>query len=534
MKNIMFKTGALCAASILAAIAMVSCTEQNLDNMPDEGEIVTPADPAGNSNLTTVQLASFAGDSSRVTYAADTRAEEDAPGTLRLIASIANPSKSDGFFTPEDGGRYMSATSIHYDASDDRYYVTYHMQGNNYNTSLETETAGAIQSFTIAGDQVTLGKGFRAAEPSTLDFDFNHIYFDNTDRRIVAVGHNVKNGNPKNTNAIIGVFNPEAGSYSYTTVKTGEKEYDANGKSLGYKDAGDANCVVRTNDVPTTQPGHEGEAYGWKIYFVATRKGMAALHADDANLFKPYLNSDSMNYFIATPGSAKYVSPTGTGSYYGLLYLSDKHTGDVEYDTKSHARIAHLSVCTSTGSGLGYLQGWNNPEGGNYPLKLDPTADILDFYDQQELPELIMPVDGKNTLTIMGGSGSERYVALGANGMYYKSYDAGEGIKRFDGRPVNCIAVDNSVYRNATRGFLYVANGSKITILNNYTLKEVASYQAPSKDADGNDIASSANFIAVVRTDADSNYYDNTSVRYVAAAYGQEGVKIFKFTPPAQ
>ena len=523
MKKIQLKTRLLCAAFVLAAFAFASCTNDAPDTAPDQGDDLNPDEtPAETFTLTTVELASFAGNAGRVTYATDTRAGDDnAQNPLQLVASIANPSKNDdSYFTVEPGGRYMSATSIFYDVAHSKYYVTYHMQGNNYNTSLNTDTAGAIQSFSFddSNNTVTLDKGFRAQTPSKLDFDFNHIYFDNTDNRILTVGHCVNDGNRKNTNAIVGVFDP-AGTYTYATVKTDK----ATGELHDSDDAAEVNCIVRTNDAPT-QSG--GKTYGWNIYLVATRRGMAALHADQENLFKPYLNDNGDNYFIATPGSSKYIAATGTSSWYGLLYLSEEHTGDVAYDTKSQARIAKLSVNTSLDNGLGHIQGWETPF-----THLDPTADIRDFYSQFELPKEITPIDGKNTLCILGSS--EFYAALGANGMYYKNHDAGEGIKRFDSRPVNCVAVDSPLNYSghSEKGYLYVANGSKLTILERSTLKEVASYQAPSKDKDGNAIASSANFITVRKVDDNNEKY---SVRYVAVAFGQEGVKIFKFTPPAQ
>ena len=535
MKRSIFKSSLHFAAFMLAALALASCAEDKLEQEVSPTDIPEQTE----TSLTTVALASVAGDANRVTYAVTTRAEEGAednalkPGELRLIATIANPSKKQVFgFTPEatDDGRWLSATSVFYNPNDQTYYATYHIQGNNYNTELETDVAGAIQMFRVDDDgTVKLDDYFRAANPAKEDYDFNHIYFDRTDQRIIVVGHKqnpaatAKGGN---TRAIIGSFDPKAKTLKYAHVNTAEKSYDAKGKSLGYKDAGDVNCVVRANDVPL----FDGKTYGWNLYFVATRKGMALLSANEPTLFQPMLTADGTSYFVKTPGSAKYVAPTGSSSYYGLLYLDNDHKADtgeeLASDTSSPAKLAFVSLCTSNGLAAGDLQDWGHlqsPDRG-CSVTLDPQK-LDEWQDQVTLPSAIMPVDGKNTLTILGGGYNERYVALGSNGMYYKSLDAKEGVKKFGTRPVNCIAIDNAVSQNAVRGFLYVANGSKLTILNNQTLAEVASWQMPSTDKDGNEIASSANFVSVTKAD--------NGERTIAVAFGQEGVCIFKFLPPS-
>lgn len=505
------------------ALGMAACTDADLKN--EQGQ-----NPEGNpeevkSNLTTVNLATFGGDPSRVSYAG-TRAEgdEDAtPKTLELIATIANPytDKVYDYVNPEEGTRLMSATSIYHDEKNDKYYITYHVQGNNYNTDLTTSTGGALQAFYIGDNgEVNLEKGFRPEKPTEEDFDFNHIYFDNTSNRIIAVGHNMKNNNYKNTNAIIGVFDPAAGTYTYSTVKTDEKEYK-DGKSLGYKDAGDVNCVVRTNDAQS----FNGVYYGWDIYLVATRKGMAVLHADEANLFQPYLK-DGVNYFINTPGSSKYVAPSGSSSCYGLLYLADSHTGDVQAEMKSKANVLKFKVNTYPEVDL--LTGWGDWETAEMIV---PGQNILDYPYQVELPEEITPIDGKNTLVLLGGNidGMEYYAALGTTGLYCNNgIDGYNDVKKFDNRPVNCVAVDNKVNESgySNKGYLYVANGSKLSILDRKTLAEVVSYNMPSKDETGKPIESSANFIHVDKKE--------NGERIVTVAFGQAGVKIFKFTPPTK
>lgn len=531
------------------ALGIAACSDKDLavEEPTQQPEEQPTEQPSTNSNLTTVQLATFAGDPSRVTYEATTRADGDdtplQPGELRLVATIDNPSLSEGFnFTQEEGGRLMSATSIYFDESNNTYYVTYHMQGNNYNTDQDVMTAGAIQSFTISEDgTVNLGRGFRAPNPSYEDFDFNHLYFDITSKRILAVGHNVKDGKQKNTNAIIGKFDPLAGTFTYSTVKTGVKEYDENGKSLGYKDAGDVNCVMRPNDNFATPAG-------WNFYILATREGMAVVHADQDNLFNPILTKDGVNYFIPTPGSAKSIIQGTAGSYFGLLYLTEDNKPEA-YTTSSKANIAHFAINTSAGNSLGNLM---YPTSApfmspftDFEPKVDDPYFITAFTGQTEIPEEISPIDGKNTLyAIPRFSDEEYYAALGTNGLYFHfigntSYQPHEGVRKFGDRPVNNVFADKEVtgegidlngdgHRTGHDGFLYVANGSKLTVLHRHTMEELASWNLPEKDKNGNPLTGSANFIYVTSAPVGDN---GLSERTIAVAYGQAGVKIFKFMP---
>ncbi|MCH5215366.1 MAG: hypothetical protein J1F10_00380 [Muribaculaceae bacterium] len=536
MLKINFKKFAdLCLAlAVPAAVALSSCSDNDITSV--DGNTNSDVEK---SNLTTVKLATFNGDASRITYGNGTRAEGD---VLSLVATIANPSKAEGFnFSKETDGRYMSATSVYYNDADGKYYVTYHMQGNNYNTELTTETAGAIQEFSFNEEgELVLGKGFRAADPRAEDFDFNHIYFDQTSNRIIAAGHNVLKGNQKDTHAIVGVFNPTDSEFKYALVKTNEKVYadfanpdnkdgHKTNQLVDYADAGDVNCIVRTNDNPNP--------WGWPLYLVATRKGMAVLSADEETLFDPVLipetsGSDKyIRYFVNTPGSAKYIAPTGVSSYYGLLYLTYDHkaeTGkDIEATTSSPAKIAHISINTHTGLYNGDLKDWGHIQTWNSPFaQLDPQK-LDEFPEQEELPEDIQPVDGKNTLVLLG-SVSETYAALGKNGVYYKNGETPADVMKFGDRPVNCVAVDNKVTESghSQKGYLYVANGAKLTILKRDTMEEVVSYNMPYKGENDEINESSANFIHVKKAD--------NGERIVTVAYGQAGVKIFKFVPPTK
>lgn len=529
------------------AVIFASCSDTNVAEETGNPEGPTEEAVGGGSNLTTVQLATFAGNPSRVTYAG-TRAEGDeelAPGTLKLVANIDNPSQAEGFKfeieKDEDGnvvGRYMSATSVFYDKSTDTYYASYHMQGNNYNTTLENEIAGAIQSFKVAADgTVTLGNGFRAENPDKEDYDFNHLYFDNPEsrgdagsKRIIAVGHNIKDGNSKNTRAIIAEFDPKSGNLTYAPIATAEKIYE-DGISLGDEDAGDANCVTSVDTYP--------------YYFVTTRKGIAVLNSD----FSPVLNSDGTRYFVPTPGSAKFVfNNPEVGSGMDFLYLSEPHKS-TSYETSSNANIATFQVATGANNSFlslmypgkeGY---WSQKTGDFYDSK---ELDILSYENQKPLPKQISPTDGKNVVHAL--SYKEYYAALGTGGMYFhfhgtinrgKVYD---GVVKFGNRPVNCVyaernedsesvVVEGSQYPHGHDGFIYVANGARLTILNRGTLEVVANWNIPTKDDNGDyldDVAASANYITVTKAPKGEN---GLCERTITVAYGQKGVKVFKFMP---
>ena len=517
------------------ALYLASCSDEvTVTDGGNDGQT-----PAETSNLTTVKLATFNGDASRITYTNGTRADGDElkPGELKLVASIANPNKE--VFSGTTGSRLMSATSVYYDAKNDIYYTTYHVQGNNYNTTLNVPIGGAIESFKVDADGTVIpGKGYKAANTNKLDFDFNHIYFDNTDSRIIVVGHQwtpYENGNPdpnfENTRAIIGKFDPENGTLTEATIATEKKMLDSNGKSLGDEDAGDANCVIRPNDQPEYSTGYNG----YPIYIVTTRKGIAVLHADQENLFKPVLNKDNNSrYFIPTPGSSKYVYDIPrVGSMFGILYLSE-NTKNESYITSSAANIAKFQIAHADGY---WLMNPNAPETFYNSSELD----IVNYKSQIELPVAISPIDGKNSLCVL--EDYEYYAALGTTGMYYQFKGAittnkdYAGVKKFGNRPVNFVVTDTNENnegigegydRTSHDGFIYVANGAKLTILHRRTLEEVASYNIPAKDADGNDIASSANYITVRKMPKGEN---GLCERIITVAFGQEGVKIFKFMP---
>lgn len=530
-KNYLKNSAKLFAVIALpVALALTGCVEDKLQsdvNVPDD---VTPSIPSEEvTPLSRASLASFNSNQGRVVVEPQSRAA--LPGELKLFASIDNLSKEEGKingFVQEENGRFLSATCVYYDKANDTYYVTYHMQGNNYNTKQEDQTSGYIETFKLNPDGTpVVGKVFMAEKPGECDFDFNHLLFDNTGTdtyyrgndkidRLIAVGHKsepTKSGKTQ-TAAIIGKLDLTSSnpSIEYKTVYTGEKILDAEGKSLGKVDAQDVNSVIRV--------------YDW--YYLATRKGLAVLNAQPENLFDPIKDGVDYPYFIKTPGSAKFVYDNpGQYSHFSCLYLTEDTPEGFDYDTASGAKIANFFV-------HGYAGYIGQTSGDISDIEDVQNYNILSYADQLDVPAAVSPVDGKNVLFMP--EYSEYYACLGKGGLYVKN--AGwwtSGVKTFgdtesgSGRPVNGVYVDGAgddtggEYHN---GYVYVANGRCLTILDRATLEVVAEYSAPI------DEEASANFIHVYNTV--KNQDERRTERIIVVAYGQAGVKVFKFIPPTK
>lgn len=548
MKFKSFSTKIACGAFIFAAAMFASCSDSVVG-----GDITDGAtDAATATGITTVKLASFPSSQERVTLAPQTKTLTE-PGELKLFATIDNLSKEAGKisgFTKEEGGRFLSATCVYFDPSSETYYVTYHMQGNNYNTIQTNETAGYIETFKLNENGVpTVGKIYTAANPSAVSYDFNHLYFDDlsnfdnsgtyhgkdTGVRIIAVGHkseasSKEEGKP-NTKAIIGKLNLDTDepTIDEAVVYTGEKILDENGKSLGKVDAGDVNCVLRKYD----------------YYYLATRKGIAVLNAKDDNMFTPipnistenYLPIENSTYFVHTPGSAKHFAHyyPAYGSGFSFLYLTDNTPEDFDGETKISASLIDFSM----NAGDGTLCGMNTIDSKTTGPAIFNTDgfDITSWspdVNQFKVSDVVYPVDGKNVLANLNG---RLYACLGKGGLYIrKSVTTMDGpsvventIKFTDAkdvtgsRPVNGVFVED--VENFNDGFIYVANGACLTILDRETLEKVAEYSA-FEEGDA-----SANYIHVYKT---NNYTGKCPDRLITVAYGQAGVKVFKFVPPTR
>ena len=578
MKRIMLSTKIACGAFILAAATFASCSDSIVGGAEDATDGATDA----TTGLTTVKLATFAGDQSRVVYAGTRGTEGDETekseysdvlkqSSLELVATIVNPlpgvfseyvsedepAATDDAATTEDAApiRYLSATAVYYaepgaisaavediDATKGTYIVTYHMQGNNYNTTVNKDIAGAVQLFQLDGDEVKLNKLYYSGNRDEVDYDLNHIYFDKVDKRIVVVGHDWTKPNKwdgvsyENTHAIIGQLDLENKKLDYKKITTADKLRDDDGKSLGDEDAGDANCVIRINN--------------YNNYYVTTRKGLAVLHADEENLFEPQLGKDGEKYFVPTPGSAKFVYNNAEASaLMHILYLDKNKYDDSEevaedadltYEMSSKAHIAQLQVETNYGvdNGKSFLALINPDDWKNDRYESAGDLNIEEYKKQIELTEQVSPIDGKNAFCVINTE--EYYAPLGTNGLYYKfkdnSHNAHEGVVTFEGTsnnlPVNCVYAEECRGENGHHGFIYVACGARLYILYRETFEVVAYYNIPTRDADGKlttDVKASANYIHVEQLPMAEGA--ETRERVITVAYGQAGVKVFKFDP---
>lgn len=534
----------------MASLAFVfaACSDKDITiEEPTQPDEVVTDQTTPSSNLTTVKLASFNGSQDRVVIEPETRAEEKT-NPLTLLARIDNLSLDPQYnpsFVKED--RLLSASCVYYDQSTGKYYVTYHMQGNNYKTDQEVETSGYIETFTLDNNNLpVVGKVYTASDPSKLAFDFNHLLFDdlkptNTEQdegastydidddsgiRIITVGHTsepVKTGNGFNTKAMIAQLDLESSTpqIKYAPIMTGDKIYkegvinsDGSMASLGDEDAGDANCVIRK----------------FNNYCVATREGLALLKASKKELFAPVLDETGHNYFIKTPGSCKYLDHTRTSSWFRALYLNEDTPENFDGKTEIPARIINLSY------NLGIWQEWNTPSN---PITNVANFDFNSWRGLSEPINAVCPVDGKNVLSTHSYYTDATFACLGKGGLFITdgSYGWTNHIEKFSdaetgSRPVNGVFVEDYEDYNGhhyTDGFIYVANGACLTILERKTLEKVAEYSLHSKE---NKIDASCNFVHVVKT----NEYTNEHVpdRIITVACGQAGVRVFKFVPPTK
>ncbi|MCH5238915.1 MAG: hypothetical protein J1F38_01705 [Muribaculaceae bacterium] len=533
------------------SLSMAACTNDVL-SPEDESQNVPDQEATSSATvLKTVKLSSFDASPSRIVLEPQTKTYP-IPGSISLFATIQNLSKEtgkiNGFAKEESAdGRYLSATCVYFDKNTGTYYVTYHMQGNNYNTELEDQTSGFIETFTLDENGVpTVGKVYQAKDPSQLDFDFNHLFFDdlsNTDNngnykgsdtgtRVIAVGHTSSPTSTGKTDykSMIAKLDLNSEEITFAPVLTGEKILDENGKSLGNEDAGDVNCVIRK----------------YNYYYLATRKGIAVLNATLDNLFTPIPNYsqdpsyhavENSTYFVRTPGSAKHLANyyPAYGSGFSFLYITQEHPKTYDGNYSLPASIINFSM----NAGDGTLCGMNTSGGGAsiYDTKDFDLTSWSTGVNQFAIPNNISPIDGKNVLANLNG---RLYACLGKGGLYVrKNVNTLEGDKlveetikfsdKKDGtgsRPVNGVFVED--VENYNDGFIYVANGGCLTILDRETLEQVAEISV-FKAGEVED--ASANYVHVYKT---NNYTGKCPDRLVTVACGQQGVRVFKFVPPSR
>ncbi|MDE6547669.1 MAG: hypothetical protein K2L22_01600 [Muribaculaceae bacterium] len=354
---------------------------------------------------------------------------------------------------PVDNGDHdhgiISATCIQF-GEDGTAYASYHLRGNgkdankNPNYIYEYAQKGCIEVIKDNGEAgMELGSYMIAP-----DWDFNHLIVDGN--RIITVG------NAKKMSAFIGTlpvdFAVSVGTdredFEVRELTTNEPIYgpskdDPNKEiKIGFKNAGDGNCVVRQGN----------------YYYVATYEGYGPLNLD----FSRVNDANGNKIFTKTNGSAKHIAISKNGNMAVLAHDT--------YDKTSST----ASVMTFKASDFSF-------------------ADQLKKYDAVGTIE---PVDGKNVIAM---DGDEIYVCLSKGGLVRLS--DGKKFQRGTNKqvPVNGMAFDDK--------YIYVANGSFVSVLDKESMNEICYYHASSKK--------SANYIAL-----------RNGKIYVA--FGEDGIQVFQ------
>lgn len=239
-----------------------------------------------------------ASDASRIHNFNDgTRADEDvaAPSKELVLVSQIDAINYDGNVAGD-----ISATGLSFD-SNGSLYVSYHLK--------DAGSKGLIEYIKYDNNQYVLG-GYMEAD----SLDFNHLMLDG-DNVVVVGNHTFKKDEAAQSfaggkGAIIGklakTFYTESGSQEKLLIKqitTDDVLYSNNASGdairVGYKGAGDANCVI---------------AYG-DNYYVTTTSGNGVLTKD----FKKVHGT-----FVKTSGHSKHID--NLGSIAAVLSLNADNT----------------------------------------------------------------------------------------------------------------------------------------------------------------------------------------------------------------
>lgn len=340
----------------------------------------------------------------------------------------------------------ISATCINFGA-DGTAYASYHLRGNGTgdhnqpNYVDEYAQKGCIEVIKNGAAGMELGSYMIAP-----DWDFNHLIVDGN--RIVTVGNAKKKGAfigalPVDFEASSGTDRDDFVVKELTTDEAiyGESEKTGETIKIGYKNAGDGNCVVRQGN----------------YYYVATYEGYGPLNVD----FSRVKNQAGDVVFKNTNGSAKHISINGGNMAVIALDSYDK--------TSSTASVYKFGASDYT------------------------FADVLRSYDNVGT---VSPVDGKNVVAV---DGDEIYACLSKGGLVRVS--DGKKWQRGENKsvPVNGMAFDDK--------YIYVANGSFVSVLDKATMEEVCYYHASS--------LKSANYIAL-----------RNGKIYVA--FGEDGIQVYQ------
>ena len=399
---------------------------------------------------------------------------EPDPNAPRLdqVADIESPTHDHDKDKTDDHRRHLSATSLTFDGNG-YIYASYHMRGGNWggDTYDKDDIEGCIERWSFDGNEIEIGNWMW-----TNDFDFNHIILDGN--QIVTVGHKGGEGNNgvmTDFGGIIGKLPTDfynnnwdatdelsRDDFQYKYLTTEVPVYGPSsdeGKEdiiIDYKNAGDGNCVVKVGSQ----------------YYVATSAGYGVLNENFKRVkVLPAESKDSVVLFTSTAGSAKYlVENNGTVN---VLYLNEKVNGNSTAETSFGATLATMSS-TSFPTGA----------------------------QTETMKANVTPVDGKNVIAVNNGV---VYACLSKGGLQVGNEEVITFSNEDGLRSVNGVAVDDK--------YIYVANGSYITVLDKITKEKVVERKGESKNV-------SANFVEVNVINGE---------RYVFVAFGQDGIKVYRF-----
>lgn len=319
--------------------------------------------------------------------------QEDPDIILIPVADIANPSEEDAL--KHDHGD-ISATCISFNGNGVAF-ASFHRRGtenSDYNQGYDDNKGhkGCIEKIVYESGKFAL-KSFMIAP----EWDFNHIYADGD--RVITVGNHVKKGAfiaalPVNFEASTGVSK----EFGYKELTTDEAIYGpskndpAKDIKIGYKNAGDGNCVVRVGD----------------LYYVTTFSGYRALDKD----FKKAGN------FIPTTGSSKHIALNADRSNMAIISLDEYSKGL----TESTATIKEFSAT---------------------------DKDFATAKKTYAAGAYVAPIDGKNTIAY---SGNNIFACLGKGGLVKD----GQPFYQRNNAPVNGVAIVGDYIFVANGSFLDV------------------------------------------------------------------------------
>lgn len=337
----------------------------------------------------------------------------------------------------------ISATCINF-GPDGTAYASYHLRGNGKDADKNPNYPGVKQKGCIEVYKDNGEGGITLGSYMIApDYDFNHLIVDGD--KIITVG------NCKKKDAFIGSLPVSFASsegvqedFKVKQLTTNEPLYDTSDKT------GNQIKVGFTSAGDGNCVVRQGD-----YYYVATYAGYGPLNLD----FSRVNDADGNKIFTKTTGSCKHIAING-----GKAAVLSLDTYDM---TSSTASV-------------------NMFDANDYKF-----ATVLRSYDKVGT---VAPVDGKNVVAV---DGDNVYACLSQGGLV--RLNDGAKFSRGTKVPVNGMAFDDK--------YVYVANGSFVSVLDKTDLHEVCYYHAANEK--------SANYIAL----------KNGKI-YVA--FGENGVQVYQ------